>query len=118
MIFSNIFGSKSTDPESSAAKLNSVPNPQPTAGNFSMTIEDIFTISGRGTVVTGRISSGTISLHDTVQITTSSGVIATEIAGIEAFRKQLNTAQVGDTVGLLLKDVNRDTLSKGNTITK
>lgn len=85
-------------------------------GAFQMTIEDVFTITGRGTVVTGRITSGKININETV-INRNSGQ-RYMVAGIEMFRKTLDYAQAGDNVGLLLRDATRDTVSRGDILTK
>ena len=81
-----------------------------------MVVEDVFSITGRGTVVTGR-ANGAIRINDSARITRNGTVVAqTAIAGIEAFRKTLDMAQNGDNVGLLLKDVKRDEVSRGDHI--
>ena len=85
-------------------------------GEFSMTVEDVFTITGRGTVVTGRITSGSIGQGETVVNRTTSKSYG--VAGIEAFRKTLDRAQAGDNVGLLLRDADRDSVCKGDILTK
>ena len=85
-------------------------------GAFQMTVEDVFTITGRGTVVTGRITSGKININETV-INRNSGQRYT-VAGIEMFRKTLDYAQAGDNVGLLLRDATRDTVSRGDILIK
>lgn len=81
-----------------------------------MTVEDVFTITGRGTVVTGRITSGKININETV-INRNSGQ-RYMVAGIEMFRKTLDYAQAGDNVGLLLRDATRDTVSRGDILIK
>lgn len=91
---------------------NSVPTP---TGDFSLEVEDVFTITGRGTVVTGRVTSGTIKVGETVYI---NRMKATEIGGIEQFRKMLDYAQAGDNVGLLLRGVDRNDVSRGDILTK
>ena len=85
-------------------------------GSFQMTVEDVFTITGRGTVVTGRIQSGRIAINESVTIRETG--IVTQIAGIEQFRKTLDTAQEGDNVGLLLRNVSRDDIARGNHLVK
>lgn len=88
-------------------------------GAFLMAIEDVFTITGRGTVVTGRVSRGTIKLNDEVQIIgLDKEIINTSVTGIEMFRKQLDYAEAGDNVGLLLKDVSREEVERGQVIAK
>lgn len=85
-------------------------------GAFQMTVEDIFTITGRGTVVTGRITSGKIGINESVINRTSSQRYM--VSGIEMFRKTMDYAQAGDNVGLLLRDADRDSISRGDILTK
>lgn len=99
-----------SDSVENISKINSF------SGNFQMEVEDVFSITGRGTVVTGRVASGTISVGE--QVTLSGSGKVTVVTGIEMFRKMLDTASVGDNVGLLLKDVNRDEVSRGEMIYK
>lgn len=88
-------------------------------GTFLMAIEDVFTIPGRGTVVTGYVSRGTIKLDDEVQIIgLDKEIINTSVTGIEKFGKQLDYAEAGDNVGLLLKDVSREEVERGQVIAK
>ena len=87
----------------------------PSNGSFHFVVEDVFTITGRGTVVTGRVDSGDVKVGDMVNI---AGRITTEVTGIEMFRKKLDYAKEGDVCGILLKDVSRDDVSMGDTITK
>ena len=85
-------------------------------GSSVMVIDDVFSITGRGTVATGR-ANGTIRINDSVRITRDGAVVAqTTVVGIEAFRKTLDMAQNGDNVGLLLKDVKRDEIARGDHI--
>lgn len=79
-------------------------------------IEDVFTISGRGTVVTGEVLSGTFALNDTVTISETGQ--QTQITGIEMFRKQCDIAQTGDKVGIVLRGVSRDDVSRGFSLIK
>lgn len=85
------------------------------SNDFYMEIEDVFTITGRGTVVTGRISKGSIKNGDSVLI---NGSVVTTVIGIEMFRKTLNIAIEGDNVGLLLSNVNRNDVKRGDILTK
>ena len=88
-------------------------------GAFLMTIEDVFTITGRGTVVTGRVSRGTIKLNDEIQIIgLDKEIITTTVTEIEMFRKQVDYAEAGDNVGLSIKDVSRDEVERGQVIAK
>lgn len=83
---------------------------------FLMKVEDVFTITGRGTVITGRITSGKIGINESVVSRTSGQRYM--VAGIEMFRKTADYAQAGDNVGLLLRDANRDSISRGDILTK
>lgn len=87
-------------------------------GDFLMVIEDTFTITGRGTVVTGTIASGTIHVGDKVKIrhVATGEVSATTVTGVEMFRRILDTASVGENVGLLLRGVKRDELERGDVL--
>ena len=90
-----------------------------TSAGFSFTVEDVFTITGRGTVVTGRIALGSVSVGDTVTLkrTDGSTQVVTIIA-IEMFRKILQTAKEGDNVGLLLREVTKAGISRGDMLLK
>ncbi len=85
---------------------------------FRMTVADVFFIRGRGTVVTGQVESGTLSVNDTVQIQSSSFGRTKEVtvSGIEMFRKQLSQAQAGDNVGVLLRDLQKQDVKKGDLL--
>ena len=93
----------------------SVPNIS-ASGDFVMVIEDVFTITGRGTVVTGKVLSGAVSLGDYVTIKEIG--VQTQVTGIEMFRKQCDTAVAGDNVGILLLGVARDEVASGYTLVK
>ena len=86
-------------------------------GTFRMPVEDIFTIAGRGTVVTGRIESGTVRVGMQLNVVRA-GVVATttEVTGVEMFRKILDTATVGDHVGLLLDRLTKHELQQGDVL--
>ena len=86
---------------------------------FSFTVEDVFTITGRGTVVTGHVASGSVSLNDTVTLKRTNGFsMPVTVTGIEMFRKMLNTAKEGDNVGLLLRGVTKGDIGRGDLLTK
>ncbi|MBE6149323.1 MAG: hypothetical protein E7170_01195 [Firmicutes bacterium] len=85
---------------------------------FSMPIEEIFTITGRGVVAKGTIQKGDIRIGDKVRIICEDEVIDTEVVGIEINRKQLDEAKAGDTAGVLLKKVTREQVEKGKTLVK
>jgi translation elongation factor EF-Tu-like GTPase len=88
-------------------------------GSFGMTVEDVFSITGRGTVATGRITSGTVSVGEQVLISRAGQpLVQVEVAGVELFRKNVRTAKSGDNVGLLLRGVEREQLLKGDVLSK
>ena len=88
-------------------------------GAFLFRIEDVFTITGRGTVVTGTVERGTINLNDEVQVIgLDKEIITTTVTGIEVFRKNQDWATVGDNPGLLLKGVERDQVERGQVVVK
>ena len=90
----------------------------PEGTGFQMTVEDVFSISGRGTVVTGRISRGRISQGDRVLVRKRQGpALEAQIGGIEAFRKVLRAAEAGQAVGLLLQDIRREQVEPGDVLT-
>ncbi|NLV98551.1 MAG: elongation factor Tu, partial [Clostridiaceae bacterium] len=97
-----------------------IPTPaRPTDQPFLLPVEDVFTITGRGTVVTGRIDRGTINLNDKVQIVgLQDEADNTVVTGIEMFRKYMDSAEAGDNVGLLLRGVERDDVQRGQVIAK
>lgn len=85
---------------------------------FLMPIEDIFTISGRGTVVTGRIESGVINLNEEVEIVGIRPTVKTVITGIEMFNKLLDSGMAGDNVGLLLRGIDKKAVERGQVLAK
>jgi elongation factor Tu len=86
---------------------------------FLMPIEDIFSITGRGTVVTGRVERGKIALQDTVEIVGIRPKIQkTVVTGVEMFRKLLDYAQAGDNVGLLLRGIQKEDVERGQVVAK
>lgn len=85
---------------------------------FLLPIEDVMTISGRGTVVTGRVERGTIKLNDPVEIVGISETQNTVVTGLEMFRKILDSAQAGDNVGALLRGISRDQVQRGQVLAK
>ena len=96
------------------------PNPErDTDKPFLMPVEDVFTITGRGTVATGRVERGTLHLNDEVEIVgVKEETQKTVITGIEMFRKLLDEAQAGDNIGALLRGVNRDQIERGQVLAK
>ena len=85
---------------------------------FLMSIEDVFTITGRGTVVTGRVERGQLKLNDEVEIVGLKDTKKTVVTGIEMFRKQLDFAEAGDNAGVLLRGISREEVERGQVLTK
>jgi elongation factor Tu len=85
---------------------------------FLMSIEDVFTISGRGTVVTGRVERGELKLNDEVEIVGLRETQKTVVTGIEMFRKSLDSAMAGDNAGALLRGISRDQVERGQVLAK
>ena len=85
---------------------------------FLMAVEDVFTITGRGTVATGRVERGQIKLNDKVQIVGLKDTQETVVTGIEMFRKLLDSAMAGDNAGILLRGVSRDDVERGQVLAK
>jgi elongation factor Tu len=83
---------------------------------FAMPIEDVFSITGRGTVVTGRIEQGVLKVGDQVEIVGLRDLQTTTVTGIEMFRKLLDQGQAGDNVGLLLRGIGKDDVERGQVI--
>ena len=85
---------------------------------FLMSIEDVFTITGRGTVVTGRVERGQLKLNDEVEIVGLKPTKKTVVTGIEMFRKQLDYAEAGDNAGVLLRGIAREEVQRGQVLAK
>ncbi len=85
---------------------------------FLMPVEDVFTITGRGTVATGRVERGLLKLNDTVEIVGIKDTQSTVVTGIEMFRKLLDFAEAGDNVGTLLRGITRDQIQRGQVLAK
>ena len=85
---------------------------------FLMSIEDVFTISGRGTVVTGRVERGELKINDEVEIVGLRDTQKTVVTGIEMFRKSLDSAMAGDNAGALLRGISRDQVERGQVLAK
>jgi elongation factor Tu len=96
--------------------------PEPTRDTekpFLMPIEDVFTITGRGTVVTGRIERGIVNVNETVEIVgIKEGVQTTTVTGVEMFRKLLDSGMAGDNVGLLIRGIKREEVERGQVVCK
>ena len=85
---------------------------------FLMPIEDVFTITGRGTVVTGRVERGQVKVGDQVEIIGIKETQTSVVTGVEMFRKLLDYAEAGDNIGVLLRGVNRDQVQRGQVLAK
>ena len=102
-----------------AAVDSYIPTPtRDTDKPFLMPVEDVFTITGRGTVATGRVERGQLKLNDTIEIIGITETRSTVATGIEMFRKLLDYAEAGDNVGVLLRGVNRDEIQRGQVLAK
>ena len=94
-----------------------VPQPdRPVDQPFLMPIEDVFSISGRGTVVTGRVESGVINVNDEIEIIGLKETTKTVCTGVEMFRKLLDRGEAGDNIGALLRGVNREDIQRGQVL--
>ena len=85
---------------------------------FLLAIEDVLTITGRGTVVTGRVERGSVKMGDEVEIVGIKDTLKSVVTGIEMFRKTLDYAEAGDNAGILLRGVNRDQVVRGQVLAK
>jgi elongation factor Tu len=103
-----------------AAALDSyIPEPKRALdGTFLMPVEDVFSISGRGTVVTGRIERGIVKVGDEIEIVGLKATIKTTCTGVEMFRKLLDQGQAGDNVGVLLRGTKREEVERGQVLAK
>ncbi len=97
-----------------------IPDPQrDTDKPFLMPVEDVFTITGRGTVATGRVERGTLHINEEMEILgVKEDVQKTVVTGIEMFRKMLDEAQAGDNIGALLRGIDRDKIQRGQVLAK
>jgi elongation factor Tu len=97
----------------------SIPEPvRDTEKPFLMPIEDVFTITGRGTVVTGKVDRGKVHVNETVEIVGIKKSFTTTVTGVEMFRKLLDSGQAGDNVGLLLRGTKREDVERGQVVVK
>ena len=85
---------------------------------FIMPVEDVFSIKGRGTVVTGRIERGVVKVNDTIEIVGIRPTKSTIVTGVEMFRKELDQGQAGDNVGVLLRGIEKDDVERGQVLAK
>jgi len=96
-----------------------IPTPErDTEKDFLMPIEDVFSISGRGTVVTGRVERGTLTINEEVEIVGFKPTVKTIATGIEMFRKELDKAEAGDNCGVLLRGIKKDDVERGQVLAK
>ncbi len=96
-----------------------IPTPErDTEKPFLMSIEDVFTITGRGTVVTGRVERGQLKLNDEVEIVGIRPTKKTVVTGIEMFKKSLDYAEAGDNAGVLLRGISREEVERGQVLAK
>ena len=102
-----------------AEALDSFPQPERAVdGAFLMPVEDVFSISGRGTVVTGRIERGIIKVNDPIEIVGITNTQSSICTGVEMFRKLLDQGQAGDNVGILLRGTKREDVQRGQVLAK
>jgi elongation factor Tu len=102
-----------------AAMDDYIPEPERAVdGDFLMPVEDVFSISGRGTVVTGRIERGIIHVGDEIEIVGIKDTTSTTCTGVEMFRKLLDEGQAGDNVGVLLRGTKREEVERGQVLCK
>ncbi|RXJ83394.1 elongation factor Tu [Arcobacter cloacae] len=86
--------------------------------DFLMPVEDVFSISGRGTVVTGRIEKGTIKIGETIEIVGFTDTKTTTVTGVEMFRKEMEQGQAGDNCGILLRGIKKEDVERGQVLCK
>ena len=123
-----VMDSTSTDPDDDAftpikelmeAVDSSIPEPvRDLDKDFLMSVEDVFTISGRGTVATGQVERGIVKVGEEIEITGIRETQKTTVTGVEMFRKELDQGQAGDNVGILLRGVKREDIERGQVICK
>ncbi len=116
----NFFKKEKTDVEQyyeERAKREDVNGTAGPYSGFRITVEDVFTITGRGTVITGKVESGKIAVGDEVTLQRVDGSSRrVVIIGIEQFRKMMDTAVAGDNVGILLRGLSRSDIGKGDIL--
>ncbi len=96
-----------------------IPQPdRPVDQDFLMPIEDVFSISGRGTVVTGRVETGKVNVGDEVEIVGIKDTAKTTVTGVEMFRKLLDSGEAGDNIGALIRGVGREDVERGQVLAK
>ena len=124
----NVLESSSTDPNDDVYKPikelmdavdSYIPTPErPVDQPFLMPVEDVFTITGRGTVATGRVERGTVKIQDEVEIVGIKESAKSVVTGVEMFRKLLDQAEAGDNIGVLLRGIDRKDIERGQVLAK
>lgn len=110
---------KHTKEEISNNKYNYNAADTSSPSTFRIKVEDVFTITGKGTVIVGTVESGSVSIGDTVTLRRVNGVTRDVVVlGIEKFKKLLNVAHKGENVGILLSDISRKDIGNGDILTK
>lgn len=100
-----------------AASPNASTTTDATVGSFRIPVDDIFQIAGRGLVVTGRVESGTVSVGMDVEVTRAGQVVTSaKVKAIEMFREVRDSATAGETIGVLLGDLPRETVQQGDLL--
>jgi elongation factor Tu len=92
--------------------------PRPTDKAFLMPVEDVFSISGRGTVVTGRVETGIVKVGEEVEVVGIRDTQKTTVTGVEMFRKLLDQGEAGDNIGALVRGLKRDDVERGQVLAK
>merc|ERR1712032_1511079 len=87
-------------------------------GAFLMPVEDVFSISGRGTVATGRVERGIVNVGDDIEIVGINPTTKTTVTGVEMFRRLLDQGQAGDNIGCLLRGTGKDDVERGQVLAK
>src|SRR5439155_22783933 len=96
-----------------------IPQPErPIDKPFLMPVEDVFSISGRGTVVTGRVERGVVKVGEEIEIVGIRATQKTTVTGVEMFRKLLDQGQAGDNIGALLRGTKREDVERGQVLSK
>ncbi|ROO35535.1 elongation factor Tu, partial [Salinisphaera orenii] len=96
-----------------------IPEPERAVdGAFLMPVEDVFSISGRGTVATGRVERGIVNVGDNIEIVGIHDTVKTTVTGVEMFRKLLDQGQAGDNIGVLLRGTKREDIERGQVLAK
>ena len=116
-------GDEKTGKDSITALMKAVddyiPQPKrPIEKPFLMPIEDVFSISGRGTVVTGRVEQGIVNINDEIEIVGIKDTTKTVVTGVEMFRKLLDRGEAGDNIGALLRGIDREDVERGQVLAK